>query len=113
MLSGSPTMSPAVMRGLSEANGSWKMICICAPVRAQLGLAEAGDVLPLNRIAPLVGSTSRSTAARRRRFAAAGFADQAERLAGAIEKLTPSTACTCRRVRRSMPPSTGSALRGR
>ena len=27
--SGSPTMSPAVMRGLSEENGSWKMICIC------------------------------------------------------------------------------------
>ena len=27
--SGSPTISPAVMRGLSEENGSWKMICIC------------------------------------------------------------------------------------
>src|SRR5476651_1935498 len=27
--SGSPTISPAVMRGLSEENGSWKMICAC------------------------------------------------------------------------------------
>ena len=43
-LSGSPTISPAVMRGLSEANGSWKMICIARRIRAQLGLAETGDV---------------------------------------------------------------------
>ena len=27
--SGSPTMSPADMRGFSDENGSWKMICIC------------------------------------------------------------------------------------
>ena len=26
--SGSPTMSSSVMRGLSEENGSWKIICI-------------------------------------------------------------------------------------
>ena len=27
--SGSPTMSSSVMRGLSDENGSWKIICIC------------------------------------------------------------------------------------
>ena len=28
MISASPMMAPTVMRGLSEANGSWKMICM-------------------------------------------------------------------------------------
>jgi len=37
--SGSPTMSPTDMRGSSEENGSWKMICICLR-RAQLDLAR-------------------------------------------------------------------------
>ena len=37
MISASPTIAPTVMRGLSEAYGSWKMICMSRAQRAQLG----------------------------------------------------------------------------
>ena len=38
--SGSAMMSPTVMRGLSDAYGSWKMICISLRSAPQLGAVE-------------------------------------------------------------------------
>ena len=42
---GSPTIWPTLLRGLSDEYGSWKIICICAPQRAQLPLRAVRDVL--------------------------------------------------------------------
>ncbi len=78
--SGSATIFPTEWRGLSDANGSWKTICI----RRRSGcswFAERRDVLTVEQ----------DPAARRleepehrppdRRLAAAGLADETERLA--------------------------------
>ena len=40
--SGSPTMSPARMRGLSDENGSWNTICICRRSGRSRALRRAG-----------------------------------------------------------------------
>ena len=71
------------MRGLSEANGSWKTICIERRCGRSSALPRWVMSSPLSRMLPPVGSTSRRMAARHRRFAAAGFADQPERFADA------------------------------
>ena len=41
MVSASPMIAPTVMRGLSEAYGSWKMICMSRRERAQLAVHRA------------------------------------------------------------------------
>src|SRR6202007_634687 len=56
------------------------------PNRAQLGLAEMGDVLPIDLDAAARRLDQAQHAARDRRLAAAGFADEAERLADAKRK---------------------------
>ena len=64
-----------------------------APVRPQLGLAEIGDVLAVDPDAAAGRLDQAQDAARHRRFAAAGFADQperfpdAEREADAIDRM--------------------------
>jgi len=105
-LSGSPTISPAFMRGLREANGSWKMICIerrCVP---QFGFAEIRNVLAVEPDAAAGRLDQPQHAARHRRFAAAGFADSPSVSPTPTEKLTPSTACTVPTLRRRTPPRT-------
>ena len=63
--SGSPTMSRTVMRGLSDAYGSWKTICISPPqrraARARLIGRDARAVEDCTE--PDVGSMSRSSSA--------------------------------------------------
>src|SRR5512139_468797 len=58
--SGSPTMSCSVMRGLSDANGSWKIICICrrSDRSSRFGIvATSTTLLPsVSRICPAVGA---------------------------------------------------------
>ena len=83
------------MRGLSEANGSWKIICIvelraCAPAprraRRRRGRAQHRA---------LARRQDAGDHAAERRLAAARFADQADHLARRRpRRSTPSTACT-------------------
>jgi hypothetical protein len=54
-------MSPAVMRGLSDAKGSWNTICIERRYGRSADLLSGAMSSPSSLIAPLVGSTSRST----------------------------------------------------
>ena len=44
MVSASPMIAPTVMRGLSEANGSWKMICMSRRSARKSAAIERGDV---------------------------------------------------------------------
>ena len=55
-------MSPARMRGLSEENGSWKMICICWRNGRSSVLPRWVMSRPSSRTVPAVGSIRRSTA---------------------------------------------------
>ena len=61
-LSGSPTMSPARFRGLSEENGSWKMICICRRKGRISSLPRRVTSWPSSRMVPAVGSIRRRMA---------------------------------------------------
>jgi hypothetical protein len=72
--SGSARISPTVMRGFSEAYGSWKMICIWRRSAAQRRVAAARS-WPSKRTVPAVGSISAAPAGPGR-LAAAGFAHQ-------------------------------------
>ena len=78
-------MSNSVMRGLSDENGSWKIICICAAQGRSL-LLGSGAISTIalglwNRTWPDVGLQGAHDAARRRRLAAAALAHQRQRLA--------------------------------
>ena len=74
------------MRGLSEENGSWKIICIWRRSGRSSRLRQTGEV----DLAAVLGAEAdrargrlerAQDAARRRGLAAAAFADQRERLA--------------------------------
>ena len=94
------------MRGLSEPNGSWNTICIrrrsgrsCAPRTAgDVGAVEADR-------ARRSGSIRRSAVRAERRLAAAGLADEAERLAAVdvkrhvVDRARCAADATPRRVR--------------
>ena len=81
--SGSPTMRPTLWRGLSDANGSWKTICI----RRRSGRSSASPRCvmswPSKTIVPAGRLVEAQDRAADRRLAAAGLADEAERLAAA------------------------------
>jgi hypothetical protein len=100
-------MSPAVMRGLSEANGSWNTICIERRSGRNSALLRWLISSPLRRIAPLDGSTSRSTVRATVDLPQPDSPTRPSVSPGATEKLTPSTACTVPTRRRKMPPRTG------
>ena len=42
-------MSPTVIRGSSDANGSWKIICIFRRTRRSAAAAQLRDVLPVEQ----------------------------------------------------------------
>jgi hypothetical protein len=109
MISGSADDVATVMRGFSEAYGSWKMICMSPAQRAQRA-RQCRDVA-----GPRTGP--------RRRWARSGAAPAAGGgLAAAdsptspasrrraMSKLTPSTACTWPTVREACPALTGKCL---
>ena len=103
MMSGSSTIAPTRMRGLSDEYGSWKTICMSRRawrIRARENASTSSPVEP-----DLAGRRldQPQDAAAGRRLAAAGFADEAERLASSIVKLTSSTARTI--VRRRKQPA--------
>ena len=60
-ISGSPTMSPTVMRGSSDEYGSWKTICISRRIRRMSSRPSSVSSVPSNLIEPEVGFISWST----------------------------------------------------
>ena len=84
--SGSPMISAIVMRGLSEENGSWKIICICRRSGRSCLARQARHVdlgAALGAEADLAGGRrdGAQDAARGGGLAAAALADQRQRLA--------------------------------
>ena len=79
--SGSATMKPTRLRGLSEAYGSWKTIIMLAPDRPHLRAGEPGDVAAVEDDRAGGRLEQPHDAAGERRLAAARLADDAERLA--------------------------------
>ena len=74
-------MSLTGIRGLSDPNGSWKMICILRRSGRSSFWEHFSRSWPLNSIEPDVGSISRSSVRPERRLAAARLAHEAEDLA--------------------------------
>ena len=74
--------APTFMRGLRLANGSWKIICMRLRCSRRARLAELEDILAVeqHRAAQRLDQPHHRAAGRR--LAAAGFADQRQRLAG-------------------------------
>ena len=58
-ISASPTIAPTVMRGLSDAYGSWKMICMSRASARSSSLPARVTSLPSNQTSPEVGSIRR------------------------------------------------------
>ena len=81
--SGSPMIRPTECRGFSDANGSWKTICIRRRMGRMLESGSAVMSCPSNTIRPAVGSYEPDDRAPERRLAAARLADEPERLAAA------------------------------
>ena len=78
----SPTICPTRLRGFSDANGSWKTICISRRSgRSRSRRSPCVMSVPRKRIVPSVGLEQPQHRARQRRLAAARLADEAERLA--------------------------------
>jgi hypothetical protein len=59
MTSASPMIEPTVIRGLSDAYGSWKMICISLRSARSDRLSSVVTFRPWNVTSPDVGSISR------------------------------------------------------
>ena len=57
-ISGSPTMSPTVMRGSSDEYGSWKTICISRRILRSSSRPSSVNSMPSKRIEPDVGFMS-------------------------------------------------------
>ena len=81
MRSGSPTISRTVMRGFSDAYGSWKTIWTSRRTGRIWRRLKRVMSCPSKMIRPAVGSSSLMMRAPERRLAAPGLADDAERLA--------------------------------
>ena len=79
--SGSPTIAPARIRGLSELHGSWNTAWTAARYSRSSVPASPARSRPRNRMAPAVGVSSRSRQRASRGLPAARLADEAERLA--------------------------------
>jgi hypothetical protein len=104
----SPMISPTDMRGLSEAKGSWKIICM----RRRSGRCPLRDRPPSScpsnaRCRP--GRHQLQDGLADRRLAATRLADQRQRAARASSSETPSTARTCRRCAAGCRAGSGNA----
>ena len=82
MTSASPTIAPTVMRGFSDAYGSWKMICMSRASARSSSLPSAVTFLPFEPDLARGRLDQAQDAAPGGALAAARFADQAQRLAG-------------------------------
>ena len=78
---GSPMMEPTVFRGLSEAYGSWKTICMSRRSVPELPPFRLRDVVAVEPDLPLGRVVEPHHDAGERRLPAAGLADEPDRLA--------------------------------
>ena len=111
--SGSPMMSMIVMRGLSEENGSWKIICICR----RSGRSSAFGTLATSTWRPSsraeADGTARSACSARRMQREVVVLPQPDSPTSEsvspwrMSKLTSSTARTLPTTRRSRPRRIG------
>ena len=102
---GSPTMSPTVMRGLSDEYGSWKTMCSSRRSGRICRRERCVTSVPFTRMFPPVGSVSRST-----QFATVDLPLPDSPTRPRISPRpsvneTPSTACTTPRRPASTPPT--------
>ena len=111
--SGSATIASTVMRGSSEAYGSWNTICIAAPeLRSSVAGLRVSTSMPSKQHLPDVGCDQPQQQPAGGGLAAARLPHQAERLAAdRVEADTSLTAWTAptRRAGDS-PPRTGKSL---
>ncbi len=92
--SGSATISRTVIRGLSDAYGSWKTIWMSRRDGPHLPALELRDVRALEDDVAARRLDELDDRPAERRLAAPGLADDPERLAGGASRSTPSTART-------------------
>ena len=78
---GAPMIDPTVLRGFSEANGSWKIICISRRSVPEIAALGVGDVLALELDRALGRVVQAHHHAGERRLAAPRLPHQPERLA--------------------------------
>ena len=83
---GSAIALPTVLRGLRLANGSWKIICMRRRTARSPARSSVRTSWPSNSTRPRARLDEAQDRARGRRLAAAAFADQRERFAGAQRK---------------------------
>src|SRR5256885_657792 len=104
---GSPTMSPTVCRGSSDAYGSWKIIAISRrkPRRCSPRMCVMSS--PLNVTLPSVGSSSRITVRPRVDLPHPDSPTRPTVSPALISRSTPSTAWTWPTVRWRIPDATG------
>ena len=81
MISGSSTIAPTRMRGLSDEYGSWKTICMSRRASRSSSRDNARTSRPSNTISPDGRLNQPQDAPAGRRLPASGFADETERLA--------------------------------
>ena len=110
MVSASPMIVPTVMRGLSEANGSWKMICMSRQSARNAAGSSADTLRPSNHTSPAVGSISRRMQRPVVDLPEPDSPTSPSVSPGAMSKLTLSTACTTLALRPSRPPPTCEVL---
>ena len=107
IVSASPTMAPAVIRGFSDEYGSWKMICMCRRSSLSSSVESPRISRPRNTIPPPVGSIRR-----RIERPAVVFPQPLSptrpsvSLRPSVNEM-PSTAFTCATTLRSRPLRTG------
>ena len=98
---------PTVLRGLSDENGSWKMICISRR-RACIWFREFPRMLrPWKKISPAVGSSSRRMVRPKVVLPQPDSPTRPSGFPASMVRLTPSTALTDATCRISTPPRIG------
>src|SRR5256884_7979976 len=107
---GSPTMSPTVCRGSSDAYGSWKIIAISRrkPRRCSPRMCVMSS--PLNVTLPSVGSSSPITVRPRGDLPHPASPTRPTVSPALISRSTPSTAWTWPTVRWRIPDATGNHI---
>src|SRR5262245_26474864 len=107
MTRASPMIEPTVIRGFSDAYGSWKMICICLRRARRERLSSVVTFLPSNHTSPEVGSIRRRMV---RPVVDLPQPDSPTRPSvspGCMVNEMSSTACTRATSRESSPPRIG------
>src|SRR5712692_7845407 len=104
---GSPTMSPTVCRGSSEAKGSWKIIAISRRIRRMPPLESLVSSWPLNLTEPADGSRRRTIVRPSVDLPQPDSPTRPRVSPCLISRSTPSTARTQATVRWRTPAVTG------